>query len=169
MTAWDSDRLETDRLAAIATLRRERITEPLEQYLAAFDTDRDSVRLVLEQTQDLSRLAAVAVGVLADRLLLDAVRYLAGPPLSMDDLRVLADVPSLAPSRLRADPGAAGRLVATVLAALDCRRYPWVGEDRAPTQPERAIAIDATAALMASQQIQTARRSGGKAVQKAAV
>lgn len=169
MTVWDAARLEADRCAAITLFRRERMTEPLEQYLAAFDDRRMVIGRLLEETDDLARLAARAVEILVDPRLLDAVRYLAGPPLSEDDLRVIADVPSVAPSRLRADPQAARRLIDTVLAGLDRRRYGWVSEGRRPRPDERSAATLATAALMASQHIQTARRSGGKTAQEDAV
>jgi hypothetical protein len=169
MTVWDAARLEADRRAAITVFRRERMTEPLEQYLAAFDDRRMVIGRLLEETEDLARLADRAVEILADPRLREAVRYLAGPPLSEDDLRVIADVPSIAPSRLRADPQAARRLVDTVLAGLDRRRYGWVSEGRGPGPDERAAATLATAALMASQHIQTARRSGGKTAQEDAV
>lgn len=90
MIVWDSARLESDRLAAIDVFRRERMTEPLEQYVEAFDDHRAAVEDLLEQTVDLSQLADPPVDVLTDQALLDAVRYLAGPPLSADDLKVIA-------------------------------------------------------------------------------
>jgi hypothetical protein len=166
---WDTDRLETDRQAAIEVFRKERMTEPLEQYVEAFDDYRGAVEDLLETTVDLSQLAYLAVDVLTDPALLDAVRYLAGPPLSRDDLQVIAEVTSLAPGRLRAEPDMARQVIETVLLGLDRRRFPWVVEDREPEPAEREAATLASAALMASQRIQTARRSEGKTAQEDAV
>ncbi|MDQ6699967.1 MAG: XamI family restriction endonuclease [Acidobacteriota bacterium] len=97
--------------------------------------------------------------------LLEAFRYVAGPPLSADDLRTLGEaVPT--PTRLRSDPAMAGRIVEIVRIGLDRRRFPWVSENREPTQEEKASAILASAALMASRRVGTARRNAGKEVQE---
>lgn len=77
--------------------------EPLEQYLEAFDRCRGAVEDLLEATVDLTEMNRATVDVLTDTSLLEAVRYLAGPPISADDLKTLAEA-SLAPSRLRSDP-----------------------------------------------------------------
>ena len=80
--------------------RQERMLEPLEQYLETFDRYQGVVEDLLETTIDLSKLDDSAVDVLTDPNLIDAFRYLAGPPISADDLRVLAEA-VLTPSRLR--------------------------------------------------------------------
>ncbi|MCS6302759.1 MAG: XamI family restriction endonuclease [Nitrospira sp.] len=46
---------------------------------------------MLETTVDLSRLDSTALEVLTDPHLLQAFRYIAAPPISADDLKVLAD------------------------------------------------------------------------------
>lgn len=99
------------------------MAEPLEAYLDAFDTYRAAVEDLLEMTVDLSRLDEMAVEVLTNPELLEAVRYLAGPPISADDLKELAEA-SLAPTRLRGDPEMAHRVVRTVLMGLDRNRFP---------------------------------------------
>lgn len=169
MTVWSSDRLEADRQVAIATFRSARITEPLEQYVAAFDETLETVRALLERTADLELLAEGAAELLANPGLATAVRYLAGPPLSADDLKVIADVPSLAPGRIGANPQQARSVVSAVGAGLDRRRFPWVADNRKPSSAERDASVLATAALIASQRIQTARRSEGKTAQERAV
>ena len=65
--------------------------EPLEDYLEAFDEYQGRVEEFLEATVDLSQLEAAALQVLTDPHLLEAFRYLAAPPISQDDLKVLAD------------------------------------------------------------------------------
>lgn len=133
---WTAEELEAGRQAASQIFREERMQEPLEEYQEAFDASRAAVEDLLEMTVDLSQIDDVAVEVLTDPALLDAVRYLAGPPISKDDLKVLTEA-SLAPTRLREDPEMARRVIETVLMGLDRNRFPWVTEDREPGEAER--------------------------------
>lgn len=165
---WTSAELEAARQTAIAVFREERMGEPLEKYLRAFDEYRATVQELLEATVDLSQLSDQALDVLTNPNLLEAVRYLAGPPISTDDLRTLSEA-SLAPSRLRSDPTKAQRVIDTVLLGLDRHRFPWVGEDREPTEAEREAAALASAALLASRRVLTSRANEGKTAQELAV
>src|SRR5262249_48508397 len=115
---------------------------------------------------DLTRLSDNAVAMLSDKRFLEAVRYLSGPPISIDDLKVLADASSVAPKTLRADPGLARRLVETILTGLDRRRFPWVAEHREATDQERAAAVVASAAMVAAKRVETERRNEGKTAQE---
>jgi XamI restriction endonuclease len=166
--SWSDDELELDRRTSITQFREERLQEPLEQYLETFDTYRGVVEELLEATVDLTTLSAANVTALTDPALLEALRYLAGPPISEDDLKVLADA-SLAPSRLRTNPDMAQRVVETILIALDRRRFPWISEGREPEEAEREAAALASAALMATQRLSTSRRSVSKDAQEKAV
>jgi hypothetical protein len=165
---WSAEQLEVARLASMTLFREERMQEPLEQYLQAFDHYRGVVEDLLEATVDLTVLDSAAVDVLTDPSLLTALRYLAGPPISEDDLKTLAEA-SLAPSRLREDPAMAQRVIETILIGLDRQRFPWVVEDREPDANERSAAALASAALMATQRLSTMRRSEGKTRQEEAV
>ena len=153
---WDEQRLEADRRLAIEHFRDERLGESLDVYLKNFARYREAIERLLDATADLSALAAQASNVLADQDLLYVSRYLAGPPLSADDLQRLADV-SLAPSKIRADPEGARIVVETILRGLDRERFAWVLEQRAPSAAERGVAVVATAALIASQRARTSR------------
>jgi XamI restriction endonuclease len=127
---------------------------------------------------EVSRLASVTqfreermqepLEILTDPSLLAALRYLAGPPISEDDLKTLAEA-SLAPSRLRNDPAMAQRVIETVLIGLDRQRFPWVVEGREPDASEREAAALASAALMATHCVSTMRRSEGKTRQEETV
>ncbi len=165
---WSEEQLELSRLASITQFREERMQEPLEQYLHAFDDYRGAVEDLLEATVDLTAISAPALGVLTDPNLLRALRYIAGPPISEDDLRTLADA-SLSPARLREDPAMAGRVIDTILIGLDRRRFPWVVEGREPDGAEREAATLASAALMATQRLSTMRRGEAKTRQEDAV
>ena len=162
---WSAEELERDRLLAIEQFRTERLDESLEGYLQAFDAYEKHIKTLLETTDDLAELQEQAVQVLTDEHLLDAVRYLAGPPISADDLKVLVEG-SLSAKRLREDPDLAQRIVEVVLQALDRRRFAWVSEGRGPTGPEREGAVLASAALIAASRAATKRRSEGKEAQE---
>lgn len=159
---WSDDQLEANRINAIAAFSKERLEEPLEDYLEAFDEYQGYVEEVLEATVDLTDLDETALDVLGDPKLLEAFRYLAGPPISEDDLKVLADARSLSRSALERTPALVQRLIWVVRQVLDRRRFSWVVENREPTEAERNAAILASAALMAASRTQTRRRTFGK-------
>ncbi len=165
---WSEDELRADALRSTEIFRDERLVEPLERYLENFDDYRVAVENLIEGTVDLSELHEQAVEYLTAPDTLYAVRFLASPFVSSDDLKVLADA-SLAPSRLRADPDMARRVIDAVMMALDRRRFPWIGEDREPTDAEREAAIVATTSIIATQRTQTDRRSTSKQDQEDAV
>ncbi len=165
---WTSKQFNEARLQAIELFRQQRMQEPLEDYLSHFSEARASMENLLELTVDFKELNERAGEALSTHL--QAVRYLAGPPISNDDLKVVAgdadgDV-SLAPSRLTTDAVLASRIVQTVLLGLDRERFPWVSEDREPTEAERASAITATSALIAARKVLTARANESKEAQE---
>jgi len=160
-TMWSGDDLETDRRRAIDDFRQQRMAEPLEEYLDQFDGVQGVLEELLESTVDLTQLEGQAVEILTDPLLLDAFRYLAGPPISVDDLKTLVDN-TLSRAALREDPDAIRRAVDTILVGLDRRRFPWIMEGREPTAAERDAAILATASMIALRRTETVRRNEGK-------
>ena len=166
---WTGEQFEADRIKSIAIFRKERLEEPLEDYLEAFDQYQGYIEELLETTVDLTQLEEQALAVLTDPHLLEAFRYLAAPPISSDDLKVLADAKSLAKQQLRSRPEDVQRLIDTVRQVLDRRRFSWVVEKREPTEAERGAAVMASAALIAASRVQTKRRSTGKAQQEAMV
>lgn len=166
---WTPEQLEVDRLKASAAFTKERLEEPLEDYLEAFDVYQGHVEELLEATVDLSDLDTPALDVLGDPRLLEVFRYLAAPPISSDDYKVLADVRSFSRSQLDRSPAAVQRLLGVVRQVLDRRRFAWVVEGREPTEAERSAAVMASAALMAASRTQTGRRTKGKDQQEGAV
>ena len=163
---WSSEELESARREAIEIFRKARLEEPLEAYLEAFDEYQGIVEDLLESTVDLTQLDENALDVLTNENLLEAFRYLPGPPVSADDLKVLAEAKSLNRNRLKQDADLIRRIVNVVLVGLDRRRFLWVSENREPTEAERGAAVLASAALMATQRVGTDRRSSGKKLQE---
>jgi len=166
---WTRDQLEAYRLKAILLFRKERMEEPLEDYLEAFDEYQGHIERLLETTADLTRIESRALEVLTDPNLLESFRYLAAPPISEDDLKVLAEAPSLAKGRLNKKPEDVRLLVETVRQVLDRRRFAWVVDARQPTETERNAAVMASAALIAAARAQTQRRTTGKKQQESLV
>lgn len=165
---WTAGQLDEARQLAIERFREERLQEPLEMYLDIFDEYQGHLSDLLESTVDLTDLEDSAVEILSDENLLWAFRFLAGPPISEDDLKTLAEA-SLAPSRLRGDEEMTRRILDVVRLGLDRRRFPWVAEDREPSEAERDAAVLASAALIATSRTQANRRNVGKTTQEDAV
>ena len=163
---WTAEEFERDRTQAIAAFRRIRLEEPLESYLEAFDKYQGVFEDLMETTVNLSELRVNALLVLTDKKLLEAFRYLAGPPISTDDLKTVAEAVSLTATKLKNDSELVRRIVDLVLIALDRRRFAWVAEDREPTEAERSAAVLASAALIATQRLGTSRRHESKRMQE---
>jgi len=123
---------------------------------------------LLKASADLAQLDNAAIEILTNSSLLEAFRYLAGPPVSQDDLRTLGEA-VLSPGRLRNDPDMARRVVEVVRLGLDRRRFVWVSEGREPSEAERGAAILASAALLATRKVGTDRRHRGKQEQETQV
>jgi XamI restriction endonuclease len=158
---WTAEELTRDSLLAVDVFRKRRIDEPLEEYLAAFDDYERVVEDLLESTVDLADLDGRLASVAADPKRLHALRYLPGPPISEDDLETVAQA-VLTAARLKSDAAMAERVARVILNGLDRRRFPWVVQRRKPTEAERGAAVVASAALMATRRLETARRSNEK-------
>ena len=135
---WSPDEIRADTAMAIEVFRRERFAEPLEAWLREVDDRREQFRELFDEheVRRPHKLTPADVPKIIKAGLLDALRYLPGPPISADDLKNLADVESLAPSKLRAEVEGCARLLDTIGSTVDPRRFPWLAENRDPTVPE---------------------------------
>jgi hypothetical protein len=165
---WSDEQLSAGRTKAIALFREERMEEPLEAYLGFFDEYQGVVEDLLETSVDLTQLDNQLEQILTDAKLLETFRYLAGPPISLDDLTILAEA-NFSRRSIKADPEMTARVLAVVKDVLDRRRFPWIKEEREPTEAERAAAIIASAALIANSKAGTLRRNKGQKDQEALV
>lgn len=163
---WSREELEAGRQRALNVFRRERIDEPIEAYRIAFEDKQSAFEDLLEQTVDLAQLKAHALAVVKDHRLFEALRYLAGPPISEDDLKVLVGATTISSTSLARDQTLATKLIDTVLPVIDRQRFPWVMEVREPGMTELKAAVIASAALLATQRVQTNRRNTGKKEQE---
>lgn len=169
---WTPEELTRDRQRAIEIFRKQRVEEPLETYGEAFDRRQGQFEVLLEQTVDLTELGQHAIELLTTPHLRDALRYIAGPPISEDDLKTLAEAPTFTKSKLQADPAMAKRLIDTVVSVVDVRRFPWLsrdGQHRESTEVERDSAILASAAIIATRDAEKMRRSESKEAQETLV
>ncbi|MGO3034856.1 XamI family restriction endonuclease [Corynebacterium variabile] len=167
-TDWSDEELAADMRAAIDEFREVRVQEPLEEYQRQYGIYHAAVTGILVETDGLRTLRKNAAPLLCTAEGLMVIRYLASPPISEDDLKVLADA-TLTPSKVAKDEAMAHRIVDTVLAVIDSTRFPWLAENRAPSSEELHAATVSTAALIATQRVQTLRRSAAKDTQEGAV
>lgn len=170
---WEPEDFQRDLDQAIEIFREQRLMEPAEKYREEFEAQAGLVDDLLQRTDNLvetlSGEPGAASELLADPKTRAVLRYLAGPPISEDDLKTLADVPSLAAARVSGDDVVAQNLLRVIKASLDIKRFPWMLEQRTPDDKERYAAVVASASLMATQRAQTSRRNTSKTHQETRV
>lgn len=165
---WGVDRLEADRKRAIELFIQERGAEGSARYIEAFDANLARVSQLFEATRDLRDLTD-GQALSSDPSLLAVARYLAGPPISADDLDTLTG--EHVTKRRRINRDIARKAAAVIEIAIDQRRFPWLFQNRQrrPNPTDREIAIRWTTGLKTAQEVQTRRRSESSARQEAAV
>lgn len=166
---WSDAELAADVLKAIAEFRRKRIGEPLSVWKSTFFKRRRMVRLTFKELnlRNPSRIHSRQIADVYAKSLGDVLRYMAAPPISADDLKVLSDS-TLSLKALRTAPWQARSVLRTLLAALDPLRFPWVEGLKRPSASEWKAAIAATTSLMTAQAVATYRRNTGKDEQEQA-
>ncbi len=159
---WTLDQFTEGAARGVEVFRAERLNEAREDYISHFNEARSAIEDLLELSTDLTTLHQTGHAAVADYSYLEALRYIAAPPVSTDDLETLSGV-------TERDFGANGQwpdVIATVLALLDTQRFPWLTDNREPTEAERHAAIISTAAQIASRRILTARANEAKTAQE---
>jgi hypothetical protein len=156
--------LENDRLEALAAFITERGQEGTKAYQATFDEIEPVVRRLFEATADLRDFRGDVFRNNPE--FLPAARYLAGPPISADDLETLVGgrLGRRAPS-----PDVAGRVAGVLRSAWDPIRFPWLAEERGPRGGERLSAIRWTTGIWAIERLRTQRRTESSRRQESAV
>ena len=167
--AWSLAELTEDAATATDRFRRSRLNEALEQYTRFFETFTPIFADLIDRLPSLTdeeNVRNVMADLVADNDVRTGFRYLSAPPISEDDLKILAGT-TLAANVLRRDAEQARCVRDIVLHIIDPHRFPWIGEEREPTQEERSIAVVASAALVAARKVETSRRSGSRMQEEA--
>ena len=169
---WSAAQVAADAAAGVAEFRARRLGEPLERYLAAFDAGLPHHQALISRLNELLGNSDAALPLVESLWATEAgrtaFRYLGAPPISEDDLATLAEA-RLSAASAQDVAGKRARLIGVMRAIADPRRFPWVADRREPTPAELHAAVLATAALAASQRVQTLRRGDEKAMVEGAV
>ncbi|MBI6949128.1 XamI family restriction endonuclease [Pseudomonas aeruginosa] len=160
---WTTEELIEDAAISAAEFRTERLAVS-GAWESHYQAARKKFELLFQKLSDLNP------GGITDAKLTDvygsglgeALRYLAGPPISDDDLQVIADVDSIAPGVLKKKPGEVRKVFEVIERVIDLHRFPWIEAGTIPTDQERDAALLASSVLLAAQRIATERRIEGK-------
>jgi hypothetical protein len=167
---WTTDELREGADIAASNFRNARLS-PTAAWTGHYQHARAKFEALFAQLGDLDpqHFTDSALSLAYKGQLGEALRYLAGPPISDDDLKVIADVSSLASNVLAVDHEAIRKVFNVIETVIDPFRFPWVIAQRAPTQEEKSAALLASSVLLATQRIATERRSDGKTEQEGQV
>ena len=160
---WTLEELAADANHSAALFRQQRLAVTT-TWTTHYSQAADKFERLLAQLRPATPalLSEQALGDLFNDGLGEALRYLAGPPISDDDLQIIAQVDSLSPSKLSKDGEALARIRDVIVQVLDPHRFPWVAQCREPTSTERDAAVLASSVLLAAQRVETERRMHGK-------
>lgn len=165
-----SDELAHDAAISASAFRSERLGNS-DAWATQYKAAREKFESLFEKLGDFSartitdkQIANVQASKLGETL-----RYLAGPPISDDDLKVIANVETLAPGILRKRPEELRRVYEVVERLIDQFRFPWIRTGLAPSAQQREAALMASAVLLATQRLATERRHDGKDIQETKV
>lgn len=156
---------------AKAVFRDQRLREPLEVYSRFFETFAPVFADLIDRLPSLAQDQldpSIPGNLVRNDDVRTALRYLTAPPISEDDLKTLAGT-TLSPTNLRTDAERARRVRDVIFQILDSHRFPWILENRKPTEHERMQAVVASAVLVAAQKVATSRRSDARKDQEEAV
>ncbi len=167
---WTSDELAEDATISASKFRADRLSVT-DAWSTHYKRARGKFELLFTTLNDLDP-RAITDDLLVEAYSLglgEALRYLAGPPISDDDLQVIADVESIKPGVLKKNAEALRKVFEVIELVIDQHRFPWMESGLAPTAQQREAALLASSVLLAAQRIATERRNDGKDIQEAIV
>ncbi len=156
------EEMEREAGAVLQAFVHERLAEGTASYTAAFKQAKRLVSKLFELTDNLTMLDGNAICESPD--LIQAARFLGGPPLSQDDLNTLAGGPVC--SRKTVDAELAANAVKVVHSFLDPFRYHWIAAGRKPSKAAVRNAVNWTSSLWAVEKCRTSRRTASSAGQE---
>jgi hypothetical protein len=169
--SWTEQELTDQARVALGEFVDRRLAEPGGKYLTHIQKRRRAIvrlfKVLIGIDPNNPDLQAVRTLLLDDELF-DALRYVAGPPVSKDDLGVLVtrDIKGISKRELRKNAELSGKVLQLICQLTDPYRFPWVADRRPARSHELRTAIRSTMALHAAQTLATERRGYGKLVEK---
>ena len=162
---WNEEELRRQAGLALRCFVRKRLREGSRPYNEAFQKAQGMVTDLFDATDDLSDFSPRVLQ--QNPALINAARYLAGPPLSQDDLNTLSGGPVA--ERQTISETLARDAVRALKHFLDPFRFPWLATGGDPTKTDRQNAILWTAGLWAVEMCRTERRNESSTSQERAV
>lgn len=167
---WNDEELSCHAEAGLRAFIARRLAEPRDRYAFHVQSQRNAVTDLFQALKGIDPHAPdpkTVRAIIHDPRLYESLRYAAGPPISDDDLSVLATetVERITKERL-SDCNLVSRILALICTLSDKFRFPWIEERRTATASELRRAIEATAVLHAAQKLQTERRGFGRQVEE---
>lgn len=168
---WTDTELEAEAQLALDEFVDRRLKEPGGNYIEHLKARRTGVMRLFGTLRNIDATSPdpnIVRTILRDAELFDALRYVAGPPVSEDDLGVLVTrkVTGLRRSDLLRDDDLAAGVLKLICKLADPWRFPWIVAARIPTPREIRSAIESTTTLHATQSLQTERRGHGRRVEQ---
>jgi hypothetical protein len=159
---WTDEELSAERQRSEELFRARRRAEGPDRFAEWYWQVEPGVRNALACTNNLRALTGEPLA--QDPQLWQYLRFIAGPPVSEEDMWTLvgAAKSKLMKSEFAPDAAEALSLV------IDGVRFPWVAEGRAPSPAEVDRAVMATACLIANERLRTHRRMTASVDQEAA-
>ena len=163
--SWSDQELSRDAAEArkrFVKERRSALKDEQKAYVGWLDAYASTVRGLLQASNDLRDLTGE---VLERRDFLDLARYLAVPPISIDDLDTLTDscfglwVDQTTDRGARPSKGEFAAAAHIIAARLDQRRARWLAGNRTPKKTERETYATGAASIPAMNRLATTRRS----------
>jgi hypothetical protein len=169
-TIWTEEELLAHAERSLNAFVDRRLAESDTKYLEHVSKRQESVQAlfkILRNVDPSNPDQATVEGILLDADLQAAFRYCAGPPVSKDDLDVIAtrSRSRLSKTLFQTNPALAGETLRLVCRMADVSRFPWAKERRKARPHELKHAIRSTAVLHATQTMQTYRRQYGREVE----
>lgn len=162
---YTAEELDAQRAQAVRRFIEERLAESGTGYRAEYEKILPTVKELFKATDNLANLDPETL--VADKKLLDSLRFLAAPPISEDDLNTLAQLPLAKRRKISVELAQAA--VQVLGGMIDTIRCPWIAEQRQSDEHEISAAIRWTAGLMAVERVRTKRRTESAARQQEAV
>ncbi|WP_167241078.1 XamI family restriction endonuclease [Massilia genomosp. 1] len=140
------------------------MNEPLGDYLAEFPSAQSAADYVIDSLPSLFSYPTnqiLLAEIVSNPAFYTAFRYLAAPPISVDDLETVL-CRSVSATAMRTDLRFAEEVVDLIRQTIDPKRFPWLSTKTAATSQELHVAKVATAVAATIQRVQTKRRGDEK-------